>query len=163
MKFVRLTHTFHTMRTRQLVLAFLCMTLGACNTYVLPPPQPGMFKQDIAVSDDVPRPTAMTTREAFPARTDLPTKKPDQPANVKRRYMPALPMSVASIEARIELFFVIEADGTVKDVKVLRSSGRTELDDLYVDAVRNWKYTPAKFNGRDVPQAVHQAFQVNLK
>ena len=44
---------------------------------------------------------------------------------------------------------VIGEDGTVQDVRVLRS--KPLLDNAAVEAVRQWKFTPATRKGRAIP------------
>lgn len=58
-------------------------------------------------------------------------------------------------EGVVMLSVMIEADGTVSDVKVTRSSGFPRLDASALDTVRHWRYVPAKKNG--VPVAFRYA------
>jgi protein TonB len=68
-----------------------------------------------------------------------------------RDAMPVYP--VVAQAARIEGTVIIEAiiglDGSVQDARILRS--RPMLDQAALDAVRQWRYTPASFNGRTIP------------
>jgi protein TonB len=52
-------------------------------------------------------------------------------------------------EGVVILEAVIDADGSVTSVKVLRSIPL--LDDAAVKAVQAWRFTPAKLNGQAVP------------
>ena len=53
------------------------------------------------------------------------------------------------MEGVVILEAVIDADGSVTSVKVLRSIPL--LDDAAVKAVRGWRFTPARLNGQAVP------------
>jgi len=60
------------------------------------------------------------------------------------------PIALASgIEGVVILETVIEADGSVRDVHVLRSIPL--LDAAAVEAVRQWRFTPTLLNGEPVP------------
>lgn len=55
----------------------------------------------------------------------------------------------AKIDGTVILEAVIATDGTVRDVRVLRS--RPLLDEAAIDAVRQWLFTPTLLNGEPVP------------
>lgn len=55
----------------------------------------------------------------------------------------------AGIRGVVILEIVIGADGTVSDVKVLRSI--PQLDQAAIDAARQWRYEPTLLNGAPVP------------
>lgn len=59
---------------------------------------------------------------------------------------------VARITADVILNAVIHSDGSVGDVKVLRSSGRAGMgfEESAIEAVQKWRYQPALQNGRPV-------------
>lgn len=56
----------------------------------------------------------------------------------------------AGIEGRVILNCFIQTDGSVDSVTVLKSSGREDLDQAAVEAVRKSTWEPAKANGRPV-------------
>jgi TonB family protein len=53
------------------------------------------------------------------------------------------------MEGFVILQAVIDKQGNVKDVEVLRGLG-LGLDVAAIDAVKQWKYTPTYYNGRPV-------------
>lgn len=55
----------------------------------------------------------------------------------------------AKVEGRVILQAVIARDGSVEDVEIISSSNRL-LDSAAIEAVREWRYTPALLNGRPV-------------
>ena len=59
-------------------------------------------------------------------------------------------------EGATELAFTVSADGTVRDVKVGKSSGSDGLDSAAVDCVARWHYRPAIKDGQliDAPMTV---------
>ncbi len=63
-------------------------------------------------------------------------------------------------EGTTELAFTVSADGTVRDVKVAKSSGSDGLDDAAVECVGKWHYRPAVKDGQltDTPMTVKVAW-----
>ncbi|MEJ0040985.1 MAG: energy transducer TonB [Rhizomicrobium sp.] len=63
-------------------------------------------------------------------------------------------------EGTTELAFTVSADGTVRDVKVAKSSGSEGLDDAAVHCVAKWHYRPAVKDGLlvDAPMTVKVAW-----
>jgi protein TonB len=66
---------------------------------------------------------------------------------VAPRY-PAIAQS-SRVEGVVILEAVIAEDGSVQDVRVLRS--KPLLDDAAVEAVRQWRFTPTLLGGQPVP------------
>lgn len=64
------------------------------------------------------------------------------------------------IKGRVILQFVVRDDGTVADVKVLRSI--SQLDQAAIDCVRQWKYKPARKYGKPVAVYVTATFNFGL-
>ena len=66
------------------------------------------------------------------------------------------------IEGDVELEIVVRSDGSVGDVKVLRGLGGG-LDRRAVEAVRQWRFAPAKRFGRAVDVLVEVAVEFKLR
>jgi protein TonB len=66
-------------------------------------------------------------------------------------------------EGTTELAFTVSADGTVRDVKIARSSGSDGLDDAAVKCVAKWHYRPALKDGElvDAPMTVKVAWNLD--
>jgi len=66
-------------------------------------------------------------------------------------------------EGTTELAFTVSADGTVRDVKVAKSSGSDGLDDAAVHCVGKWHYRPAVKDGQlvDAPMTVKVAWNLD--
>jgi protein TonB len=62
-------------------------------------------------------------------------------------YPPAA--AVARLQGLVILEAIIDRDGTVSDVKVLRTAGSI-LDREALTAVRQWRYAPLVLNGRSL-------------
>ena len=55
-------------------------------------------------------------------------------------------------EERITMEIVVESDGTIGDVRILKSlDQKFGLDDAAVEAARQWRFEPATLNGQKVP------------
>jgi len=59
---------------------------------------------------------------------------------------------------RVTLLLLIDADGAVADVRVLKSSGESEVDDLVVENVKTWGFSPAIKRGRKVRCLLQQPY-----
>jgi protein TonB len=57
----------------------------------------------------------------------------------------------ARIEGIVELEIVVRADGSVGNIRLVRSlDARFGLDDEAIKAVRNWRFDPARLAGKPV-------------
>ena len=65
------------------------------------------------------------------------------------------------VEGVVILEAVIAEDGSVQDVRVLRS--KPLLDDAAVEAVRQWRFTPTLLNGQVVPVVMTVTVSFSLK
>ena len=97
--------------------------LPAANTTVMAPPPP-----------------------AAPVRVGGDIKAPTKIKNANPVY-PAIARA-ARMSGMVILEAVIDKEGNVKDLKVVRSAG--VLDQAAMDAVSQWKYTPTTLNGQPV-------------
>jgi periplasmic protein TonB len=68
--------------------------------------------------------------------------KPRYPESARRR----------GIEGTVLLKMRITAQGRVEDVQVVRSAGYPELDESAIEAVRRWRFEPARRNGEPVAE-----------
>jgi protein TonB len=85
--------------------------------------------------------------EMVPVRVGGEIKEPTKIKHVSPFYPPEA--QAARLEGAVILEAIIDTDGTVTNLKTLRSvSG---LDDAAISAVRQWKYTPTLLNGVAVP------------
>ncbi len=66
----------------------------------------------------------------------------------------------AKFQGTVVLWVVVGPDGKVRDIKVSRSLGMG-LDEKAVEAVRRWKFDPAKKDGQPVP--VQVSIEVNFR
>jgi len=66
------------------------------------------------------------------------------------QHMPAYPESARrqGVEGVTTLRFAVQTDGTVGEVSVVRSAGHPDLDQAAMEAVRKWRFEPAR-RGRD--------------
>lgn len=82
----------------------------------------------------------------------------DQPCVplVKVRPQVALFMLRAAQNLRITYLFIVNRDGSVEGLKLLRTSGNVHLDKACAQALADWKFSPAIRRGRTVRQWVQQ-------
>jgi periplasmic protein TonB len=98
------------------------------------------------IVSDMPPPPPPAPPERKPIRVGGDITRPERVHDVAPVY-PALARA-AQIEGTVILEAVIGPDGTVRDVRVLRSVPL--LDDAAVDAVRQWLFSPTRLNGETV-------------
>lgn len=79
--------------------------------------------------------------------------RPDYPAQAKRM----------GWEGRVVLRVEVLANGNAGAVSVARSSGHELLDEAALEAVRRWKFVPAKRDGTAVNSSVNVPINFNLK
>lgn len=68
----------------------------------------------------------------------------------------------ANLEGEVELEIVIRRDGTVGDVKVLKGLGMG-LNEQAIQAVRQWRFAPARMKGAPVDVIVEVAVEFRLR
>jgi TonB family protein len=68
----------------------------------------------------------------------------------------------ANIEGEVELEIVVRSNGTVGDVKILRGLGGG-LNDRAVQAVRQWRFSPARMKGTPVDVIVQVGVEFKLR
>lgn len=69
---------------------------------------------------------------------------------------PSYPMAAKrkGIQGKVLISVVVKTDGTPGAVAISRSSGSNDLDEAALDAVRQWKFVPAKSKGQFVQASV---------
>jgi TonB family protein len=65
-------------------------------------------------------------------------------------------------EGVVTLEMLVEADGSVSEVVVVRSSGHDCLDESALAAARTWTYEPARLNGKPVAAKVRVPVRFDL-
>jgi protein TonB len=87
-----------------------------------------------------------------------------QPPTLLRRIEPTYPpMAVsAHLQGMVILEAIVDEEGTVTDVKVLRSVNPL-LDREALAAVRQWRYSPVVLNGRPVPFVLSVSLSFSLQ
>lgn len=110
-----------------------------------PPPEP-IADSEAADNDETAPPPA--TLHASPESGDAyePVAPPRSDASFLNNPAPRYPPESRRRreEGRVLLDVFILADGTVGEITLKRSSGYPRLDESALDAVRRWRYVPAK-------------------
>ncbi len=75
-------------------------------------------------------------------------------AQLVRHVPPAYPASARQrgLEGRVVVRLVIRADGVPDDIRVAQSSGFDSLDNAAVEAIRQWRFEPARRGGVPVAE-----------
>ena len=85
--------------------------------------------------------------------------KPQPLAQAKPRY-PDLARR-AGIEGQTVVKALVDIDGSIRDVQILKSSGNAMLDEAALAAARKWKFSPAK--QRDKYVRVYVSIPINFR
>jgi len=87
-------------------------------------------------------------------------EKPETLYSVKPKY-PELARN-AGIEGEVRLVIIVNEDGTVGDVEVVKSLG-FGCDEAAVAAIKQWKFTPGKQNDKPVPVKISIPIRFKLE
>ncbi len=103
-------------------------------------------------------PDAPTERPAEAVRKTAPERTPvrliaDWAGNRKPDY-PRMALRLGE-QGEVHLSVLVDDQGRAVDVRITRSSGSTRLDQSAVDAVREWRFTPATEDGKAVADWYH--------
>jgi protein TonB len=63
---------------------------------------------------------------------------------------------------RVVLLLVVNTDGSVGEVRLMRGSGEADFDQTVIEAVRGWQFSPAILKGRKVRCWVEQMVSVKV-
>jgi protein TonB len=126
-----------------------------------PTPAPSF---EVAKVEKVEKPAPVAPVKAV-AATPVPPSSPVFDADYLHNPSPVYPpLSVnAREEGKVLLSVHVEANGQPSSVEVLKSSGFDRLDKSAVNAVRRWKFTPAKLAGEAVAAWVNVPVNFSLK
>ena len=87
----------------------------------------------------------------------------DQNPRVLRKVDPKYPEAArrANREAVVMVEFTVDVDGKATDIKVADPKG-FGFDEAAIEAIKKWRFTPAKKDGVSVPKRVRQPVRFNL-
>lgn len=112
----------------------------ASSSFAVPPQPPAPPVQPIAAA---PAPVATLVAARFDADY-LHNPKPVYPAMARRN----------GEEGKVQLKVRVSAQGAALDVAIAKSSGFARLDDAAADAVRRWRFVPARRGDETVESSV---------
>lgn len=83
-----------------------------------------------------------------------------EPAVPVRTVAPAYPdeMRRAGISGVVSLYFVIDESGNVENPKVMKSTN-AQFEQPALDAIRKWKFKPARRDGKTVKMQIEMPIQ----
>lgn len=105
--------------------------------------QTGPFKENVEHNKELP---VDITLERSPVRVGGSIRPPSKIKDVRPEYTGGA--KSAGVRGVIIVEFIIETDGSVASVKVLRSI--PQLDQAAINAVKQWKFTTTQLNGEPV-------------
>lgn len=164
---------------KPLILVGLCGIAGLAMTaaWLFPGPGTVVTQNDIlprvGVESETPETEPHAAMPPSQAATDLsdgPTFTPytvapslanrtEIQAALQREYPPLL--QDAGIGGTVNVWFFLDADGVLRDVRIMESSGHPALDGAALDVARAMRFEPAL--NRDQPVPVWVAFPISFQ
>ena len=137
--------TFTAISLAPVILAFGC---ASSTTRATAPAEPRSgLTVDLVASDD-------TAEATFPARISSPTTP--RAANL----LASRVVAELGGEARAALKLCVDGRGRVSKADVASSSGMTELDQVFVEEARTWRYQPLAVDDASVCRQVDIEYRV---
>lgn len=90
----------------------------------------------------------------------------DEPPRVARRVLPEYPRRaefVGVTEGRVLVEIRVDAEGGVEDLEVVEAEPRGYFEEVTLEAVQKWRFTPAIFQGRAVAVRVRTEVRFTLE
>jgi protein TonB len=89
----------------------------------------------------------------------------DEPPRPLARLDPVYPprARMRRIEGEVTVEFVVDPDGTVRNIEVIASRPGDTFTDAAVRAIRRWRFAPGTKDGRTVPTRVRQKVSFSLQ
>lgn len=78
------------------------------------------------------------------------------PQLVYQHPLPAYPKELSAAQLRVPLEIHVSKEGTVTDVRLVKSSGTPSWDSAAIAAIMKWRYSPARAENRPVGLWLHQ-------
>jgi protein TonB len=136
-----------------------------------PEPSPPAAAQPPMPAPIAPAPPAPSSVEAAPPQPPAAPPPPPPPVTPPRAdaahlsnpapVYPALSRRLGE-QGRVLFDVHILADGSVGEIRLKRSSGHPRLDQSALEAVRNWRYLPARRGGEPIPFWYVQPIEFSL-
>lgn len=76
--------------------------------------------------------------------------------------LPAFPERLITPHFKIDMEIQVAEDGSVRNIRLLNSSGNLVWDSVVTAAIRQWRYSPARYNGQPVKIWLHQTVAVQF-
>jgi len=134
-----------------LTIAPLCVLAGCASSMSRDNTLPG--EPSSGVTADLES-TGDGAAPSFPARIE----SPETPREANR--LPSRVVAELGGEARADLKLCVDGSGRVATVAIARSSGIDELDEVFTDEARTWRYQPLAARDATVCQKVEIAYRV---
>lgn len=126
-----------------------------------PPPPPAPVAEAFAEAPATQPAVAALPAAASPGATaaegaDIPAVPPSFSADYLNNPKPDYPRVSRRLgeQGAVSLVVLVSADGQPQRIEVRQSSGHGRLDEAAMEAVRGWRFVPARRAGRPVPAEV---------
>jgi TonB family protein len=131
------------------------------DTETPPPPARAVVAARFVLANSITRPVDV---DDLPTGRIFSRNEVDQRPMVVYRVTPKLSEKRVSKMAtpRVVLLLVVNTDGSVGEVRLMRSSGEEDFDQTTIEAVREWQFSPAILKGHKVRCWVEQQVTVKL-
>jgi len=119
-------------------------------------PLPKAPPSEKAIQAPAPEPEVVKPVKAAPAKTAPPAEPAVQPPSAQAQGLqnraPKYPQlsRKKKEQGTVLLKLLVKADGTVGTISVLKSSGFSRLDQAALQAVKHWRFVPAKQQGQSI-------------
>jgi protein TonB len=119
-------------------------------------PLPKAPPSEKAIQAPAPEPEVAKPVKAAPAKTAPPAAPAVQPPSAQAQGLqnraPKYPQlsRKKKEQGTVLLKLLVKADGTVGTISVLKSSGFSRLDQAALQAVKHWRFVPAKQQGQSI-------------
>jgi periplasmic protein TonB len=131
------------------------------DTEMPPPPARALVAARFDLANSIARPVGV---DDLPPQRIFSRNEVDQRPMVVYRVKPKISAKkIGEMTApRVVLLLVVNTDGSVGEVRLMRGSGEEDFDQTVIEAVREWQFSPAILKGRKVRCWVEQMVSVKV-
>ena len=121
----------------------------------------GDFSLDLFIEPDITESASQTSVEEM----IFEVSQVDQPPEPLLTVPPIYPInaSMAGIEGKVELEFLVQTDGTVSDITIKNASPPGVFEKAAVRALKQWRFKPGTKNGQPVITRVYLPLRFQLE
>jgi TonB family protein len=143
------------------ILILAVLLLGGCslNRGAAPKPMPPSQDEEKGAEAYFPHRKDLFV---FPKRIRMGDPIPTIPQRVGAEIPQPAPSEVPPGDYRIELAYIVESDGVVREAIVVSSSGVEALDKACIERIKKSRYKPAELDGKKSPAALLETARYSI-